>query len=87
MRIIGDGIFEISKGREKILALETKYVDEWKEELQELKEILDEDMVKKHQVAVSDWRWASDLREEQHKGKIKRNRTWQMVIGGAMFPA
>ena len=82
MRIIGDGIFEISKGREKILALETKYIDEWKEELQELKEILDEDMVKKHQVAVSDWRWASDLREEQHKGKIKRNRTWQMVIGG-----
>jgi len=81
MRTIADGYTDISKGREKIIELQKKYVDKWGEKLSALNDIFTKRYETEDQEVLDRWRSVNQVAEEEWQSKIKSNKTARSVIG------
>lgn len=81
MRIIGDGIYDISWGKKKIAELQNNFVNKWEGTLTHIKETKDANHDSVYENSWDLWIKENAQKEEAWNNKIKKNKTTQVAIG------
>jgi hypothetical protein len=81
MRIIADGYTDLLSGREKIIALQKKYADEWGEKLSALNNIFTRRYETEDQEVLDRWQSVNQADEEEWQSKIQSNKSITRVLG------
>lgn len=81
MRIIGDGIYDISMGKKLIAELQNSFVNKWEGTLNYIKETKEANLDSVYENSWGLWTKENAQKEEARNNKIKKNRTTQVAIG------
>jgi hypothetical protein len=81
MRIIGDGIYDISLGQKKIFELQKDFVNKWEESLNLKKKVKDADQDTAYENLWDSWTKENAQKEAAWNKKIRNNRITQAAIG------
>ena len=85
MRIIADGYSDLIKGRDKIIELQKKYVDDWGDKIAALNNFFNKLYEEEDQEVLDRWQDANQTAEEEWQSKIKSNKTAISVVGGILL--